>query len=156
MNPTGDTVLGFSFTEEDLMMRGETCFKIWFSFKEFLVFTFMSGSAQSLLFLASQIQKEHSIDNLLKFFMVDLTSLLLKPSFFKQNNTDFEQYPLAPTSTAKRSTHQPLVSMTAFKGEYLESLELCQASMFSSQGHVSSIITTRFKAFEKIVMSGLS
>ena len=111
---------------------------------------------QSLLFLASQIQNEHSIEDLLNFLIVFLIRVLLKPSFLKQHKTDLEQYPLAPTSTAKSSTHQPLDSMIAFKAKYLLILVLCQDSIFSSQGHVSSMRITFLKLFEKIVMSGLS
>ena len=57
-----------------------------------------------LLFLASQIQKEHSMDDLLKFLMLFLIRILLKPSFLRQHKTDLEQYPLAPTS--KQKDHQ--------------------------------------------------
>ena len=111
---------------------------------------------QSLLFLASQIQNEHSIEDLLNFLIVFLIRVLLKPSFLKQHKTDLEQYPLAPTSTAKSSTHQPLASMIAFKAKYLLILVLCQDSIFSSQGHVTSMRITFLKLFEKIIMSGLS
>ena len=91
------------------------------------------------MFLDSQIQKEHSIEDLLIFLIVFLISLLLKPSFSKEHKTDLEQYPLAPTSTAKSSTHQSLDSMIVFKTEYLLILAPCQDSTFSSQGHVSSM-----------------
>ena len=70
---------------------------------------------QSLLFLANQIQKGHSIEDLLNFLVVFLIGVLLKPSFLKQHKPDLEQYPLAkiylevyplaPTSAAKCSTH---------------------------------------------------
>ena len=111
---------------------------------------------QSLLFLASQIQNEHSIEDLLNFLIVFLIRVLLKPSFLKQHKTDLEQYPLAPTSTAKSSTHQPLDSIIVFKANYLLIIVLYQDSIFSSQGHVSSMRITFLKLFEKIVMSGLS
>ena len=111
---------------------------------------------QSLLFLASQIQNEHSIEDLLNFLVVLLMRGLLKPSFLKQHKTYLEQYALAPTSTAKSFTHQPLDSMIVFKTKYLLILVLCQDSIFSSQGHVSSMRITFLKLFEKIVMSGLS
>ena len=110
----------------------------------------------ALLFLASQIQKEHSIEHLLICFIVVLMVRFLKPKLLKQHKTDLEQYPLAPTSTANRSTLQPLFSITLFSGKYLLTLTLCQASMFSSHGHVSSMRITLFSLFEKIVMSGLS
>ena len=116
----------------------------------------LAAGFQCLLFLTSQIQKEHSIEDLLNFLIVFLIRLLLKPSFLKQHKTDLEQYPLAPTSTAKSSTHQPLDSMTVFKAKYLLILVLCQDCIYSSQGHFSSIRITFLKLLEKIVMSGLS
>ena len=109
-----------------------------------------------MLFLASQIQNKHSIEDLLNFSIVFLIRVLLKPSFLKQHKTDLEQYPLPPTSTSKRSTHQPLDSMIVFKAKYLLILVLCQDSIFSSQGHVSSMRITYLNLFEKIAMSGLS
>ena len=111
---------------------------------------------QSLLFLASQIQNEHSIEDLLNFLIVFLIRVLLNPSFLKQHKTDLEQYPLAPTSTAKSSKHQPSDSMIVFKAKYLLILVLYQDSIFSSQGHISSMRITFLKLFEKIVMAGLS
>ena len=97
---------------------------------------------KSLLFLASQIQNEHSIEGLLNFLIVFLVRVLLKPSFLKQHKTGIEQYPLAPTSTAKCSAHKPLDSMIAFKAKYLLILVLCQDYTFSSQGDVSSMRIT--------------
>ena len=110
----------------------------------------------SLLFLASQIQKEHSTDDLLKFLMLFLIKVLLKPSFLRQHKRDLEQYPLAPTSTVKSSTDHPLDSIVAFKVKYLLILVLCHDSMFSSQGHVNSTSIDFLKTLEKIVVSGLS
>ena len=109
-----------------------------------------------MLFLASQIQNEHSIEDLLNFLIVFLIRVLLKPSFLKQHKTNLEQYPLAPTSTAKSSTHQPFDSIIVFQAKYLLILILCQDSIFSSQGHVGSMRITFLKLLEKIVMSGLS
>ena len=111
---------------------------------------------QYLLFLASEIQNKHSIEDLVNFLIEFLIRVLLKPSFLKQHKTDLEQYPLVPSSTAKSSTQQPLDSMILFKAKYLLILVLCQDSIFSSQGHVSSMRITFLKLFEKIVMSGLS
>ena len=111
---------------------------------------------QSLLFLASQIQNEHSIEDLLNFLIVFLIRVLLKHSFLQQHKTGLEQYFLEPTSTAKSSTHQPLDLMIVFKAKYLLILVQCQDSIFSSQGHVSSMGISFLKLFEKIVMSGLS
>ena len=78
------------------------------SFRESLTLRLVV-EVHSLLFLASQIQKEHSMDDLLKFLMLLLIRVLLRPSFLRQHKTDLEQYPpLAPTSTAKRFTDHPL------------------------------------------------
>ena len=110
----------------------------------------------SLLFLASQIQKGHSMDDLLKFLMLFLIRVLLKPSFLRQHKTDLEQYPLALASTAKSSTDHPLDSIVAFKAKYLLILVLRHDSMFSSQGHVNSMSITFLKTLEKIAISGLS
>ena len=129
------------------------------SFEELLSLTV--GSRMSPFFIAfgQSDKEEHSIDNLFNFLTVILIRLL-KPSFLKQHKTDLEQYPLAPTSTAKSSTHQPLDSMIIFKANYLLILVPCLDSIFSSQGHVGSMrITflkiTFLKLFEKTVMSGL-
>ena len=125
------------------------------SFRESLTLKLVV-EVHSLLFLASQMQKEHSMDDLLKFLMLFLIKVLLKPSFLRQHKTDFEQYPLAPTSTAKSSTDHPLDSIVAFKAKYMLILVLCHDFMFSSQGHVNSMIITFLKTLEKIVISGLS
>ena len=69
------------------------------------------------MFLARQIQNEHSIEDLINFLIALLIRVLLKLSFLKQHKTDLGQYPLAPTSTAKSSTHQPLDSMIVFKAK---------------------------------------
>ena len=79
-----------------------------------------------------------------------------KPRLLKQHKTNLEQYPLAPTSTANRSTFQPLFSITLFKDMYLLILALCQASTFFLHGHVSSMRITLFSLLEKTVMPGLS
>ena len=125
------------------------------SFRESLTLRLVV-EVHSLLFLASQIQKEHSMDNLLKFLMLFLIRVLLKPSFLRQHKAELEQYPLAPTSTAKSSTDHPLDSIVAFKAKYLLILVLCHDSMFSSQGHVNSMSVTFLKTLEKILISGLS
>ena len=126
------------------------------SFQGSLKWLLAVKGVQSLLFLASQIQNEHSIQDLLNFLIVFLIRVLLKPSFLKQHKTDLEQYPLAPTSTAKSSTHQPLDSIIVFKAKYLLILVLYKDSIFSSQGHVSSMRITFLKLLEKIIISGLS
>ena len=107
----------------------------------------LAAGVQSLLFQVSQIQKEHSIEDLLKFIIVFLMRVLLKPSFLKQHKTDLEQYPQAPTCSAKSFAHQALDPMTFFKAKYLLILVLCQNSIFSSQVHVSSMRITFLKLF---------
>ena len=111
---------------------------------------------QSLLFLASQIQKEHSREDLLNFLIEFLKRVLLKSSFLKQHKTGLEQYPLAPAFTAQSFTHQLLDYMIVFKAKYLLILVLCPDSIFSLQGLVSSMRIIFLKLYEKIVTSGLS
>ena len=79
--------------------------KLQVSFEESLSLQLVAGGVRSLLFLAIQIQKEYSIEDLLNFLIVLLISLLLKPNFLKQHQTDLENYPLAPTSTSKKAPH---------------------------------------------------
>ena len=155
MKPTGRT--DFVFDTDLLVCLGDDREdgELQVSFEGSLSLQLAAGF-QCLLYLASQILKEHSIEDLLNFLVVFLIRVLLKPSFLKRHKTDLEQYPLAPTSTAKSSTHQPLDCMTVFKAKYLLILVVCQDCIFSSQGHVSSIRITFLKLLEKIVMSGLS
>ena len=124
-----------------------------FLFREPLSLSLVVGD-HFLLFLVSQIQKQHSMDDLLKLLKVFLITVLLKPSFLRQQKADLEQYPLALTSTKKSSADHPLDSIVVFKDKYLWILVLCQYSMFSSQGHVMSV--TFLKALENIVISRLS
>ena len=126
-----------------------------FLFKESLTLSLVVGD-HLLLFIVSQIQKEHSMDDLLKFLMMFLIKVLLKPSFLRQQKADLEQYFLALTSTQKSYTDHPLDSIVFFKDKYLWILVLCLDSMFSSQGHVNSMSVTFLKALENIVISGLS
>ena len=88
------------------------------------------------------------------FFAVEKASLLQKPNLFRQVVTDLEQYPRAPTSIAKRSTHQPFDLIALTRQKYFVSLVECQVSMFSSQGQVSSSRMTRFSEFEYKTISG--
>ena len=156
MKPTGRVNFPFDDGLMVYLRDGRQDDELQVSFEGSLRLQLAVEGVQSLVFLASQIQNEDSIEDLLNFLIVFLIRVLLKPSFLKQHKTDLEQYPLAPTSTAKSSTHQPLDSMIVFKAKYLLILVLCQDSIFSSQGHVSSMRTTFLKLFEKIVMSGLS
>ena len=96
------------------------------------------------------------MDDLLKFLMLFLIRVLLKPSFLRQHKTDLEQYPLVPTSTAKSSTDHSLDFIVTFKAKYLLILVLCHDSMFSSQEHANSMSITFLQTLEKIAISGLS
>ena len=95
------------------------------------------------------------MNDLLKLLMLFLIKVLLKP-ILRQHKTDLEQYPLAPTSTAKSSADHPLDYIVVFKAKYLFILVLFHDSMFSSQRHVNSMSITFLKTLEKIVISGLS
>ena len=90
----------------------------------------------------------------LKYF-VFWTFLLLKPSLLRHVGNNLEEYPLAPTSIANRSTAQPFFSMTLASGLYLFNFWECQFSIFSSQGQVNSSRAARLKDFENKRISGL-
>ena len=107
MKPTGRIELAFETGLIFCFGYGIGDGELQDSFRESLTLRLVV-EVHSLLFLASQIQKEHSMDDLLKFLMLLLIRVLLRPSFLRQHKTDLEQYPLAPTSTAKRFTDHPL------------------------------------------------
>ena len=88
MKPTGR--IDFTFDTGNDIEVGE----LQVSFEESLRLQLAVG-VNSLMFLASQIQKEHSIEDLLDFLIVFLISLLVKPSILKQHKADVQQYPLA-------------------------------------------------------------
>lgn len=100
------------------------------SFEESSSLQLAIEGVQSLSFLASQIQKVYSIEDLVNFLIVFLIRVLLKPTFLIQHKTDLEQYHLATTTTANSFTHQPLGFMIAFKAKYLLKLVPCQDSIF--------------------------
>ena len=75
--------------------------KLKVSFEESLSLQAAPEGVHSILFLASQIQKEHSIEDLVNLLIMFLISLLLKPNFLKHNKTDLEHFPLAPTPLQK-------------------------------------------------------
>ena len=79
---------------------------------------FNSTDCQTTLSLASQIQKEDSIDNLLLVFKVFYAKMLIKPVFCKQHNKELEDNPLAPTSMPYRSTFQSLKLIADVNGKY--------------------------------------
>ena len=58
-------------------------------------------------FLAIQMSKEHLSETLDKFLIVLRQGLLGKPKQQRQLSKDSAQYPLVPTSTAKKDTFQP-------------------------------------------------
>ena len=95
MKPTGRIELAFETGLIFCFGYGIEDGELQDSFRESLTLRLVV-EVHSLLFLASQIQKEHSMDDLLKFFMLLLIRVLLKPSFFmRQHKIDLEQYPLA-------------------------------------------------------------
>ena len=81
----------------------------------FLKANFFSGPC----LIVSGQPEQHSIEHLLICFIVVLMVRFLNPKLLKQHKTDLEQYPLAPTSSANRSTLQLLFSITLFSGKYL-------------------------------------
>ena len=89
MKPTGQIELAFETGLEFCFGYGPGHGELQESFTSRLVV-----EVHSLLSLASQIQKEHSMDDLLKFLMLFLIRVLLKPSFLRQHKTDLQQYPL--------------------------------------------------------------
>ena len=107
MKPTGQIELaletGFVFCFKYSLGGGV----LQVSFRESLTLSLLVG-VHYLLFLASQIQKQHSMEDALNFLMLFLIRVLLKPSFLRQHKTDLEQYPLAPTSACKKS-HRPSI-----------------------------------------------
>ena len=134
MKPTGQTDFACDTGLAVCLREEKKDGKLQVNFEESLDLQLAADGVQSLLFLATPIQTEHSIEELLIFKIVFLIRALLKLSFLKQDKTDLENYPLAPTSTAKSSTHQPLDSMIVFKVKYLLILVLCQDSIFFRRG----------------------
>ena len=138
MNPAGQTELAFQTGLMFYFRYGLEDGGLQVSFRGSLNLSLVV-EVHSLTFLASQIQKEHLMEDLLNFLMLFLIIVLLKPSLMRKNKTDLEQYPLAPTSTAKSFTDHPLDSIVVFKAKYLLILVLHHDFMFSSQGHVNCI-----------------
>ena len=114
------------------------------------------GVFHVFVFLAIQMQKEHSMDTLANDLDINLACLLLKPNFLREYARLFDGKPLAPISTAKKSAIHPLEFIIVTRDWYLQTLVLCQASMFSSHGHVNSIITIRLMELEYTTRSGRS
>ena len=116
MKPTGRIDFPYD-TGLVVCLRDDIDGELQVSFEESLSLQSAAAGVHFLLFLASQIQKEHSIEDLLNFLIVFLINLLLILNFLKQHKTDLQQYPLASASNAKSSTHQRLDSMIAFKAK---------------------------------------
>ena len=127
MKPTGQIELAFGTGLMFCLGYGLGDRELQDSLRESLTLRLVV-EVHSLLFLPSQIQKEHSMDHLLKFLLF-LIRVLLRPSFLRQHKTDLEQYPLAPASIAKHSTDHPLDSIVVFKAK-----ELNQHSFTSTPG----------------------
>ena len=83
MKPTGQIELPF---KTGLMFCFRYCLgdgELQVSFTESLTLSLVVG-VHSLLTMASQIQKEHSMEDLLNVLMLFLIRILLKPSFLTQ------------------------------------------------------------------------
>ena len=129
MKPTGQIELAFETVLVFSFRYGIGDGELQVFFRESLALSLVVG-VHSLLFLARQIEKQHSMEDLLKFLMLFLIRELLKPSFLRQHKRDLGQYPLAPSSAGKSSTDHPLDSIVVFKAKYLLILVLCHDSMF--------------------------
>ena len=89
MKPTGQIELAFETGLVFCFRYGLGDGELQVSFRESLTLSLVVG-VHSLLFLASQIQKGHSMEDLLNFLMLLLIRVLLKPSFLRQHKTDLE------------------------------------------------------------------
>ena len=89
------------------------------------------------LFLASQIQKDHSIDHLLNFLIVFLMTALLKPSFLTLQNRLWIVSP--STNVYHKKFHTQSIRYYGYFWRVSLILVLCQDYTFSSYGHVKSI-----------------
>ena len=84
MKPTGQIELAFETGLIFCFGYGIGDGELQDSFRESLTLRLVV-EVHYLLFLASQMQKEHSMDDLLKFVMLFLIRVLLKPSFLRQH-----------------------------------------------------------------------
>ena len=106
--------------------------------------------------LPCQIWKEAFNEARLRDFKMGETNLPGNPRQRRQDFRDVEQYPLAPNSTAKKLTDQPLYLIDVVKGSYLKNFFWCHSSIFSSQGQVNSKMMTVLMEVENNTMSGLT
>ena len=115
MKPAGQTELAFETGLVFLFRYDLRDGELQVSFRESLNLSLVVG-VHSLLFMSSQIQKEHSREDLLNFLVLFLIRILMKARLLRQHKT--ENYPLAPTSTSKSSTGHPLDSIVVFNAKY--------------------------------------
>ena len=104
MKPTRQTELAFETGLVFCFRYGLEDGELEVSFREPLTLSLLVG-VHSLLFLASQIQKEHSMKDLLNFLMLFLIKVLLNPSFLRQHKTYLEQYPLLQLQKVPQIIH---------------------------------------------------
>ena len=85
MKPTGRVDFAFDTGIMVCLRDDREDGELQLSFEGSLRLQLAVEGVQSLLLLASEIQNEHSIDDLLNFIKVLLKRVLLKPSFLKQH-----------------------------------------------------------------------
>ena len=85
MKPTGRVDFAFDTGIMVCLRDDREDDELQLSFEGSLRLQLAVEGVQSLLLLASEIQNEHSIDDLLNFIIVLLKRVLLKPSFLKQH-----------------------------------------------------------------------
>ena len=85
MKPTGRVDFAFDTGIMVCLRDDREDGELQLSFEGSLRLQLAVEGVQSLLLLASEIQNEHSIDDLLNFIIVLLKRVLLKPSFLKQH-----------------------------------------------------------------------
>ena len=85
MKPTGRVDFAFDTGIMVCLRDDREDGELQLSFEGSLRLQLAVEGVQSLLLLASEIQNEHSIDDLLNFIIVLLKRVLLKPSLLKQH-----------------------------------------------------------------------
>ena len=90
MKPTGQIELAFETGLMFCFRYGLGVGELQDSFRESLTLRLVV-EVNSLSFLANQVQKKHSMDDLIKFLMLFLIRVLLKPSLLRQHKIDLEQ-----------------------------------------------------------------
>ena len=105
--------------------------------------------------LACQIWKEAFKNARLRDFKMGQSNIPGNARQRRQDFRDVAQYPLAPTSTAKKYTDLPLHLIDVVKGSYLKSFSWCHSSKFSLQGQVNSNMMTVLMDVYNNTMSSL-